>query len=110
MRGSGRTTGYVSAVISAAHPFLHLTNERLIEIALEDIRGVYPRPGRLLRSGVIKEKRATFSPTCGVEKFRPGAPTPFRNLFLAGDWTDTGLPATIEGAVVSGLTAARMIR
>src|ERR1041384_3250361 len=108
MRGSGKTTGYVSAVISAARPFLHLTKERLVEIALQDIRGMYPRTGRLLCSGVIKEKRATFSPTCGVERFRPGARTTLRHIFLAGDWTDTGLPATIEGAVVSGLKAARM--
>ena len=54
----------------------------------------------------IKEKRATFAQTPAAERRRPPAATHLRNLFLAGDWTSTGLPATIEGAVRSGFTAA----
>ncbi|HUL44884.1 MAG TPA: FAD-dependent oxidoreductase, partial [Bacteroidota bacterium] len=53
-----------------------------------------------------KEKRATLSSTAEVESRRPGTVTPIRNFFLAGDWTATGLPATIEGAVKSGFAAA----
>ncbi len=58
---------------------------------------------------VVKEKRATFSQTPVAVKKRPGAVTNWENLFLAGDWTDTGLPATIEGSLVSGSIAARAV-
>ena len=59
---------------------------------------------------MIKEKRATFIPNTYLLKNRPGTKTQIDNLFLAGDWTDTGLPATIEGAVLSGKKAAESIR
>ena len=107
--GGGKKSGYLSAVISAAHEYAHLSRQELFSIALEDLRGVYPALGKLVSSVVIKEKRATFSPTCEAEQWRPGAVTPVSNLFLAGDWTDTGLPATIEGAVLSGNRAADLI-
>jgi uncharacterized protein with NAD-binding domain and iron-sulfur cluster len=55
---------------------------------------------------VVKEKRATFEPSVEQQRRRPGARTRYANLFLAGDWTDTGLPATIEGALRSGSLAA----
>ena len=58
---------------------------------------------------IVKEKRATFAQTPEQEKRRPGARTGLKNLFLAGDWTATGLPATIEGSIRSGRTAADMI-
>ncbi len=58
---------------------------------------------------VIKERRATFTPTPGLEETRPSAETEYPNLFLAGDWTATGYPATIEGAVLSGQKAAEMV-
>jgi uncharacterized protein with NAD-binding domain and iron-sulfur cluster len=57
----------------------------------------------------VKEKRATFAQTPESLDLRPGTPTSYRNLFLAGDWTDTGLPATIEGAVRSGFRAAEAV-
>ena len=57
---------------------------------------------------IVKEKRATFAATPAQDARRPGAPTRWRNLFLAGDWTQTGLPATIEGALRSGETAAAL--
>jgi uncharacterized protein with NAD-binding domain and iron-sulfur cluster len=63
----------------------------------------------VVRSVVIKEKRATFTPSPGLEKFRPSVRTAYKNLFLAGDWTATGLPATIEGAILSGKTAAETV-
>lgn len=94
--------GYVCGVISAAHNFATKTNEELAGIAAEDFRSVYgagvDRPARAL---VIREKRATFSPSPEFERMRPGPKTPVPNLFLAGDWTATGFPATIEGAVIS---------
>jgi zeta-carotene desaturase len=94
--------GYICAVISAAQRFIGLSNEELVAIALEDLRAVYgrhlPDPTASL---AIREKRATFSSSPATEPLRPGPQTPLANLFLAGDWTATGYPATIEGAIVS---------
>jgi uncharacterized protein with NAD-binding domain and iron-sulfur cluster len=64
---------------------------------------------RVTRTLVLREADATFSCDPASEAIRPGAATPIKGLFLAGDWTNTGLPATIEGAVRSGLTAARLV-
>lgn len=58
---------------------------------------------------VVKERRATFAATPAQERLRPGARTALANLVLAGDWTATGLPATIEGAIRSGFRAAGML-
>jgi uncharacterized protein with NAD-binding domain and iron-sulfur cluster len=71
---------------------------------------VFPaaRAASVLRAVVVKEKHATISCTPEAERLRPGAETPLDNLFLAGDWTATGLPPTIEGAVQSGDRAARL--
>ena len=69
------------------------------------IEGVTLPPQR-----IIKEKRATFVQTPANQRRRPGTATRWRNLFLAGDWTDTGLPCTIEGAIRSGNTAAAAVR
>jgi hydroxysqualene dehydroxylase len=99
--------GYISAVISAAHGFTGMSNAALAAIAQEDLTGVYGggigMPRHYL---VIREKKATYSSSPEVEAMRPGTSTPVPNLFLAGDWTATGYPATIEGAVVSGEAAA----
>ena len=58
---------------------------------------------------IIKEKRATFVPSIGTLGKRPNCKTTINNLFLAGDWTNTGLPSTIESAVKSGRTAAEIV-
>jgi uncharacterized protein with NAD-binding domain and iron-sulfur cluster len=58
----------------------------------------------------VRERRATFAATPEQDKRRPGARTAWRNLVLAGDWTNTGLPATIEGAIRSGARAAVLVR
>ena len=78
-------------------------------MALSELGDVLPasRKVSLLHSLVIKERFATYSPSPEAEPLRPHTRTPIRGLFLAGDWTATGLPATIEGAVRSGYTAAR---
>ena len=59
---------------------------------------------------IVRERRATFAATPAEDAKRPGAKTAWRNLFLAGDWTQTGLPATIEGAIRSGNRAADLLR
>jgi hydroxysqualene dehydroxylase len=103
--------GLICCVISAAHAYGAQTNEQLTRVAWDDLRSVYgqeavPPP---LRSVVIREKRATFSPSSAFERLRPTQQTPLANLFLAGDWTATALPATIEGAVVSAELCAALV-
>ena len=100
---------YVSLVLSGAHEHVSRSKEELLAIALRELGEMLPavRKAKLLHSLVIKERFATFSPSPEAEPLRPPARTPVRGLFLAGDWTATGLPATIEGAVQSGYTAAQ---
>lgn len=101
---SSKTTpaGFLCAVISAAHAFADLSNDELTRIAIEDLRTVFGEAvSTPVRSVVIRERRATFSSTPAYESLRPSQRTAIANLFLAGDWTDTGLPATIEGALIS---------
>jgi len=104
--GSGRD--YVSLVLSGAHAHVGRPKEELLSVALADLARVLPqtRDAKLVHSLVIKERFATFSPSVDAEALRPTAATPIAGLILAGDWTATGLPATIEGAVQSGYTAA----
>jgi len=108
LKGGRRAGSMVACVVSAAHELSSRPPARIVETAVADLRSVYPIAARatLTRSVVIKEKRATFSAVPGVEKLRPGPMTGIGGFYLAGDWTDTGLPATIEGAVKSGFTAA----
>lgn len=103
---------YLSLVISGASKYVELEKEQLVNMALDDLRLVFPpvRNATLVHSVVIKEKRATFSPTPDVVPLRPSSKTALKNLFLAGDWTDTGFPATIEGGILSGRTAAHDVR
>jgi hydroxysqualene dehydroxylase len=102
---------YISLVLSGAHQHISRAKEELLAIALLSLGTLLPasRKAKLRHSLVIKERFATFSPSPQAESMRPSARTPVRGLFLAGDWTATGLPATIEGAVQSGYTAAREI-
>jgi len=102
---------HLSLVISGAQEFVEMSKEELLTIAMKDLRRVLPKAknANIVHSIVIKEKRATFIPSPGLEAMRPLPETTFSNLFLAGDWTNTSLPATIEGAVLSGKKAAEMI-
>jgi zeta-carotene desaturase len=103
--------GYVSTVISGAHAFIDWPDTRLLAMALEELRRLFPeaRKAALLRSLVIKEHQATLSPAVGCEALRPAHQSPYAKLLLAGDWTRTGLPATIESACVSGHACADLI-
>ena len=100
-----------SLVLSGAHKHIQTSKDRLLEIALHDLEQLFPatRDARLLHSLIIKERFATFSPGVGIDAVRPAAKSPIRGLYLAGDWTATGLPATIEGAVASGYVAAEHV-
>lgn len=99
----------VSLVLSGAHEHVKRSKEELLAMALRELGEMLPavRKAKLQRSLVIKERFATFSPSPQAEPLRPPARTPVHGLYLAGDWTATSLPATIEGAVQSGYTAAR---
>jgi uncharacterized protein with NAD-binding domain and iron-sulfur cluster len=100
---------YVQVVISAAR---ELDRERLPERITEELRRIFPkaRAASVLRSKVVTEHHATFSAIPGIDALRPPQSTSIRNLVLAGDWTQTGWPATMEGAVRSGFLAADAIR
>jgi uncharacterized protein with NAD-binding domain and iron-sulfur cluster len=73
------------------------------------VRAALALPEAMPPARVVKEKRATFAATAAQERRRPGARTHLANLVLAGDWTATGLPATIEGAIRSGRAAAKAL-
>jgi squalene-associated FAD-dependent desaturase len=105
----GEQASHLSLVSSGAEEVVSRSNEDLVELAVGEIRDALPaaRSAALLRGVVVREKRATFSVAPGQPP-RPSARTAVPGLFLAGDWIDTGLPATIEGAVVSGHTAAAL--
>ncbi|MFP5261860.1 MAG: hydroxysqualene dehydroxylase HpnE [Blastocatellia bacterium] len=106
-----RRSNQIAIVISAARDFVDWTKEALVDMALAELNDLLPasRPARLLHSRIVKEREATLAHTVESDGLRPGPRTAVRNLFLAGDWTATGLPATIESAVVSGNTAADLI-
>jgi zeta-carotene desaturase len=106
-----KSGNYVQAVVSASRSLMPKTREEIVDLSLADLREFFPaaRQATLLRSHVIKEARATFSPAPGLDGVRPGPETRVPNLFLAGDWTDTGWPPTMEGAARSGYRAAEAV-
>ena len=100
----------VSVTVSAADALAEEAPEKIATMLWADISQALElplKPEPLAR--IVKEKRATFAQTPEGIARRPGTRTAWANLLLAGDWTDTGLPATIEGAVRSGHAAARVI-
>src|SRR4030095_585134 len=108
---AGKKSNQVAVIISAARDFVDWTKNDLVEMALKDLHDLLPasREAELLHSVIVKEREATFSHSVESDSLRPGPRTSIGNLILAGDWTDTGLPATIESAVVSGDVAAKII-
>ena len=101
---------HLSLVVSAAGALDEVSREGLVALADREVRAALPgaRTATLVRGTVVREKRATFSLAPGQPR-RPGTTTLVPGLFLAGDWIDTALPSTIEGAVVSGHAAARAL-
>jgi len=102
---------YLQLVISASYSLLQKPRQEIIDLCLKEVRQALPaaRDANLIKATVIKEAAATFSPEPGVDRWRPKQETSVQNLFLAGDWTDTGWPATMEGAVRSGYLAAEAV-
>ncbi len=102
---------YVQLVVSASRTLAGMARGDVIALALRELAEFFPAvaQARLDRAHVVKELRATFSPLPGVERLRPGFETSAGNVFLAGDWTRSGWPATMEGAVRSGYIAAEAV-
>ncbi len=98
----------LSTTTSAADHLLGEDREALAHRLWADVAAVHNLPADLPRWQIVIEKRATFAATPDQDRRRPCAETKWDNLFLAGDWTQTGLPATIEGALRSGRTAAAL--
>jgi hydroxysqualene dehydroxylase len=101
--------GRVSVTISAGDRLIDAPREELAATIWREVARMTGLPAALPPWQIVRERRATFAATPAQDLKRPRAATKWRNLFLAGDWTDTGLPATIEGAIRSGNSAAQLI-
>jgi len=99
---------YLQLVVSASRDLTALSRREIIDLAVGDLRLFFPRvkDAVVFKAHVVKEQRATFSAAPETELSRPGPACQIPNLYLAGDWTRSGWPATMEGAVRSGYIAA----
>ncbi len=102
---------YIELVVSASKCLIDQSRADIVDLALKEVREFFPRArsANLVKSTVIKEVRATYSPRPGIDAYRAEQSTVWPRVFLAGDWTATGWPATMEGAVRSGYMAAEGI-
>ncbi len=107
----GTDDGYVELTISASHAQLRQSPEEILRAALLEFEGSFPEARRavLRKTLVLKEAKATFSVLPGLDRFRPEQKTGVPGLVVAGDWTRTGWPSTMEGAVRSGYLAAEAV-
>jgi squalene-associated FAD-dependent desaturase len=102
---------YIELVVSSSKSLIDKSRAEIVDLALAEVREFFPaaREANLVKSTVIKELHATYSPRPGIDDHRPTAITAWPRVFLAGDWTATGWPATMEGAVRSGYLAAEAL-
>jgi zeta-carotene desaturase len=109
--GSAESNSYVELVVSSSKTLVEKSRQEIIDLALAELREFFPgaRDANLVKATVIKEVHATYSPRPGIESHRPSPETVWPRIFLAGDWTATGWPATMEGAVRSGYAAAQCV-
>ncbi len=110
-KDSAQNGSYLELVVSASKTLVEKSRAEIIEMAVRELAEFFPavREATLTKATVIKEVHATFSPTPGSDAFRPSHVSPWSRLFLAGDWTATGWPSTMEGAVRSGYGAAEAL-
>jgi squalene-associated FAD-dependent desaturase len=109
-RENGRGS-YVEMVVSCSRSLVEKSKSEIVEMAMKEAEEFFPDvcEAKLLKSTVIKEVHATYSPRPGIDQYRPKPETTWPRVFLAGDWTATGWPATMEGAVRSGYLAAEAL-
>ena len=102
---------YLSIVVSASRRFAGLEKNAILETILREVRECLPdaRQAKVLRSAVVRWPKATLSPLPGSDALRPDPDTPLTNFKLAGEWTNTGWPSTMEGAARSGYLAAEAV-
>jgi len=102
--------GLISVVISASGEHMNMDDATLAQTVHNEIAMLFADKPSLVKSFVIREKRATFSSVVNINDIRPKNKTDIQGLYLAGDYTDTGYPATLEGAVRSGISASNLIK
>jgi squalene-associated FAD-dependent desaturase len=102
---------YVELVVSASKSLVQKSREEILELAVSELAEFFPivKEAKVLKAAVIKEVYATYSISPGLDQFRPNSISQWPRVFLAGDWTATGWPATMEGAVRSGYLAAEAV-
>ena len=103
--------GLVNVTISGANDIRDVSSENLIAECYSELQQAYPvfEAANILQTKIIRDKRATITLSPEIEKRRPDGETNISRFLLAGDWTNTGLPATIEGAALSGKLAAERV-
>jgi zeta-carotene desaturase len=102
---------YIELVVSASRRFASLSREEAIAQSLQELAEFFPlvKEAKLEKAALVKEVRATFGVPPGIDSARPGAVSPWPNLFIAGDWADTGWPSTMESGARSGHLAAEAL-
>jgi zeta-carotene desaturase len=102
---------YVELVVSASKSLVQKSREEVLELAVRELAEFFPivKAAKVVKAAVIKEIYATYAIVPGLDRYRPEAKTGWPRIFLAGDWTATGWPATMEGAVRSGYLAAEAV-
>jgi squalene-associated FAD-dependent desaturase len=110
-QSSAQGGSYVELVVSCSRSLVEKSKVAIVEMATKEMQEFFPsaREAKLLKSTVIKEVHATYSPLPGIDEQRPKPETAWPHVFLAGDWTATGWPATMEGAVRSGYLSAEAL-
>lgn len=107
----GSEGSYLELVVSASRSLVPMSRQQIIDLAMRELALFFPAvaSARLLKAAVVKEVRATYSIRPGLDRLRPRAASPWPGIFLAGDWTASGWPATMEGATRSGYLAAEAV-
>lgn len=107
----GSAGSYLELVVSASKSLVSMARQEIIDLAIRELAMFFPIAGSatLLKAAVVKEVRATYSIRPMLDSIRPSATSPWPQVFLAGDWTASGWPATMEGAARSGYVAAEAV-
>jgi squalene-associated FAD-dependent desaturase len=110
-RAEARGASYIELVVSSSKALVEKSRQEILDLALQELKEFFPAAAeaKVIKATVIKEVNATYSALPGSDSYRPAARTVWPRFFLAGDWTATGWPATMEGAVRSGYRAAEEV-